>query len=386
MAVYLDHNATTPMDPRVRDAMLPWMGQWWGNPSSVHGFGQAAREAVEEARSQVARLIGARPAEIVFTSSGTEANNAVLFDAARRAHGKGHIVVSAVEHSSIREAVARLEEESAIEVTRVPPGQDGVIDAEAFIGALRPDTILAGLMRANNELGTLQPVAAVGAACQVRGVPLLCDAVQAVGKVEVDVESLGADYLSLGAHKFYGPLGAAALWVRRGRPMEGLLVGGGQERHRRASTENVPAIVGLGKAAELGRVELEQRRAHLLALRERFERGLRAISGAVVHCADAPRLPHTSHIAMLGTEAQTMLIRLDLRGFAVSAGSACASGTPEPSRVLLAMGLPVEEARASMRVSFGPVNTAADVDAFLAALAEEAAALRGAGVGAPLLL
>jgi cysteine desulfurase len=385
MAVYLDHNATTPMDPRVRDAMIPWMGQIWGNPSSVHGFGQAAREAVEEARSQVAQLIGARPAEIVFTSSGTEANNAVIFEVARRAHERGHVVVSAIEHSSIGEAVARLET-AGMEVTRVQPGGDGVIAAAAFNAALREDTVLACLMRANNELGTLQPVAEVGAVCQARGVPLLCDAVQAVGKVAVDAEELGADYLTLGAHKFYGPLGAAALWVRRGRPMEGLLVGGGQERHRRASTENVPAIVGLGKAAELARLELQERRAHLLALRERLEQGLRAIPGAMVHCAGAPRLPHTSNIAVLGTEAQTMLVRLDLRGFAVSAGSACASGAPEPSKVLLAMGLPVEEARSSMRVSFGPVNTAADVDAFLEALAEEAAALRGAAVGAPLLL
>lgn len=385
MAVYLDHNATTPMDPRVRDAMIPWMGQIWGNPSSVHGFGQAAREAVEEARSQVAQLIGARPAEIVFTSSGTEANNAVIFDAARRAHDRGHVVVSAIEHSSIREAILRLEA-VGMEVTRVAPGGDGVIPAAAFIGALREDTVLACLMRANNELGTLQPVAEVGAVCQTRGVSLLCDAVQAVGKIEVDAEQLGADYVTLGAHKFYGPLGAAALWVRRGRPMEGLLVGGGQERHRRASTENVPAIVGLGKAAELARLELQERRAHLLALRERLEQGLQAIPGALVHCAGAPRLPHTSHIAVLGTEAQTMLIRLDLRGFAVSAGSACSSGAPEPSKVLLAMGLPLEEARASMRVSFGPVNSAADVDAFLEALAEEAAALRGAAVGAPLLL
>jgi cysteine desulfurase len=385
MAVYLDHNATTPMDGRVRDAMLPWMGQIWGNPSSIHGFGQAAREAVEEARSQVAQLIGARPAEVVFTSSGTEANNAVIFEVARRAGQRGHVVVSAIEHSSIREAVARLEE-SGMEVTRVAPGEDGVVPAEAFCAALRDDTVLACLMRANNELGTLQPVAEVGAVCSQRGVPLLCDAVQAVAKVEVDVEALNADYLTLGAHKFYGPLGAAALWVRRGRPMEGLLVGGGQERHRRASTENVPAIVGLGKAAELARLELQERRAHLGSLRERFERGLAAIPGAVVHCADAPRLPHTSNIALPGAEAQSLLIRLDLRGFAVSAGSACSSGTPEPSKVLLAMGLPVDEARASVRISFGPVNTAADVDAFLAALGEEVAALRGAALGAPLLL
>jgi cysteine desulfurase len=395
MPTYLDHNATTPLDPRVRDAMLPWLGETFGNPSSVHGYGQAAREAVEEARAQVAALLNARPPEIVFTASGTEANNAVIFETARRAGGARHLVISAIEHPSIREAAARLEE-SGTTVSRVPPGPDGVVSAAAFGAALRPDTSLACLMLANNELGTLQPVREAAEICRSHGVPLLCDAVQAVGKIQVDVEALGCDYLVLGGHKFHGPLGAAALWVRKGRALEAYLVGGSQERRRRASTENVPALVGLGKAAELARLELTARRAKLDALREAFERGLEAIPNAVIHCAGSLRLPHTSNIALRGLDAGALLIRLDLRGFAVSMGSACSSGAVEPSQTLLALGLSRDEALASLRVSFGASNTPEEVDRFLVVLAEEAAALRGvlpgvpagtaASAGAPLLL
>lgn len=373
--IYLDHNATTPVDPRVLDAMLPWLGERFGNPSSVHGFGQAAREAVEDARANVAALIGARPAEIVFAASGTEANNAVLTDAGRRAGGTGHLAISALEHPSVREAAVRLEA-AGLEVTRVSPGPDGVVAAPRFTAALRGDTRLAALMLANNELGTLQPVAEVATRCRQRGVPVLCDAVQAVGKLPVDVGALGVDYLVLGAHKFHGPLGAAALWVRTGVELEGLLVGGGQERRRRAGTENVPAIVGLGRAAELAAAEIEPRAEHLRRLRDAFEDGLAAIPGAVVHCAQAPRVPQTSNFAILGVSAQALLIRLDLRGFAVSTGSACAAGAVEPSQALLAIGLAPEEALSSLRVSFGIGNTAEDVDAFLQALSEESAAVR----------
>jgi cysteine desulfurase len=373
--------------------MLPWLGEIFGNPSSVHGYGQAAREAVEAARAQVAALLNARPAEIVFTASGTEANNAVIFEISRRAGGLRHLVISAIEHASIREAAARLEA-SGTEVTRVQPGPDGVVAAAAFAAAVRADTGLVCLMLANNELGTLQPVAEVAEICRRQGVPLLCDAVQAVGKIQVDVEALGCDYLVMGGHKFHGPLGAAALWVRKGRSLDGFLVGGSQERHRRASTENVPALVGLGKAAELARLELAERRAKLTGLRDRFEAGLAAIPQAIVHCTSAPRLPHTSNIALPGLDASALLIRLDLRGFAVSMGSACSSGAVEPSKTLLAIGLSSEEALASLRVSFGNSNTRDEVDSFLAVLAEETAALRGlvptgAGapaVGAPLLL
>jgi cysteine desulfurase len=384
--VYLDHNATTPLDPRVRQAMLPWLGERHGNPSSLHRFGQAARNAVEEAREQVAALIGGRPPEVVFTASGTEANNTVV---ASVAGGGGHLLISAIEHPSVRQAAARAER-AGVEVSRVPPGADGVVPAAAMVAALRGDTRLVCLMLANNEVGTLQPVAEVAAECRARGIPLLCDAVQAVGKVPVDASRLGADYLVLGAHKFGGPLGAAALWIREGVETDGLLVGGSQERRRRAGTENVPAIVGLGAAAALARLEVGEagaarggggaetgeRPALLSALRYRFEAGLAAIPGAVVHCRTAPRLPNTSHVAFPGAEGEALLIRLDLAGFAVSTGSACSSGTVEPSSTLLAMGLSAAEALCSIRVSFGPSNDPAEVDRFLAALAREVAALR----------
>jgi cysteine desulfurase len=383
-AVYLDHNATTPLDPRVREAMLPWLGERFGNPSSIHRVGQAARNAVEEAREHVAALIGARPPEVVFTASGTEANDTVVASAVERARrsaaGGGHLAISAVEHPSVRQAAARAAR-AGLEVTRVPPGEDGVVPAAAMIGALRPDTLLACLMLANNEVGTLQPVAAVAAECRARGIALLCDAVQAVGKVPVDVASLGVDLLVLGAHKFGGPLGAAALWIRDGVEVESLLVGGSQERRRRAGTENVAAIVGLGAAAALARDEVDgqlrpPRPLQLAALRDRFEAGLRAVPGAIVHCRTAPRLPNTSHVAFTGVEGEALLIRLDLAGFAVSTGSACSSGTVEPSQTLLAMGLSPAEALSSIRVSFGITNRAAEVDRFLPTLAGEVAALR----------
>lgn len=380
--VYLDHNATSPLDPRVRDAMLPWLGELHGNPSSIHRFGQAAREAVENARAEVATLLGAEPPEIVFTSSGTEANNAVVFGAARRAGFRGRLVISSFEHPSVRKAAEAVEKGASgrggegMEVVRIDPASDGVVPAEEVIGALTDDTRLVCLMQANNEVGTLQPVREVADACRERGIPILCDAVQAVGKVPVDVHDLGVDYLTLGGHKFHGPPGTAALWIRSGAVFEPWLVGGSQERRRRASTENVPGAVGLGEACRLARVELDHRHAFLGTLRDRFERGLAKVPGSVVHCAGSPRLPHTSHVAFLGVEGEGLLIRLDLAGFAVSTGSACSSGAVEPSRTLLAMGITPEEALASLRVSFGMTNTEEDVDRFLDALAREVVELR----------
>jgi len=378
--VYLDNNATTPLHPRAREAMLPWLGELHGNPSSIHRFGQAARNAVEEAREKVAALVGARTPEIVLTASGTEANNAVLFDVAGRT-GSGHFVISAMEHPSIREAAARLAQ-AGWQVTQVSPGADGVVPAAAMIESLRPDTRLAALMLANNELGTLQPVAAVAAACRERGIPILCDAVQAVGKIPVDVDELGVDYLTIGAHKFHGPLGAAALWVRKGVEIAPYLMGGGQERRRRAGTENVAALAGFGEAAAAASDELAMRQTFLAGLRDRFEAQLpRRLSsgrtpGAVLHCAGSPRLPNTSHIAIPDVEGESLLIRLDVAGFAVSTGSACSSGTVEPSKTLLAMGLSQEEALSSLRVSFGMMNRPDDVDQFLDVLAREVAELR----------
>jgi cysteine desulfurase len=372
---YFDHNATTPLAPEAREAMLPWLEESFGNPSSIHRYGQAAREAVEKAREQVATLVGAQPVELVFTASGSEANNMVFAHVARTWNGSGHLVISAFEHPSVREAAADLEDQG-MAVTRVPPGADGVVPAEAVIEALQPDTRLVSLMLANNEVGTLQPVAEVAAACRERGVLVLSDAVQAVGKVPVDVTSTGADFVPLAAHKVYGPLGAAALWVRSGVEITPLLRGGSQERRRRASTENVSALAGFGAAAELAERTLDWRWEHFTALRDRFEAGVCRMADGIVHCQESPRLPQTSHVAFGGVEGEALLIRLDLAGFAVSTGSACSSGTPEPSKALLAMGMDPEEALSSLRISFGIDHQAADVDRLLEAVETEVAALR----------
>jgi cysteine desulfurase len=382
MAVYLDHNATTPLHRRAREAMLPWLGERHGNPSSIHSFGQAARNAVEEAREKVAALIGGRPPEVVFTASGTEASNAVLSSIAASAGGRGHLVISAFEHPSVREGAARLEK-AGFEVTRVSPDGDGIVPAAAVLHSLRPDTRLVALMLANNEIGTLQPVAEVAAGCREPGVPVLCDAVQAAGKVPVNAPALGVDYLVLGAHKLNGPLGAAALWVRKDAELDPLLVGGSQERRRRAGTENVPALAGFGEAAAAAREEMDHRTAFLAGLRDRFEADLaRRMPDAVFHCQGSPRLPNTSHVAFPGVEGEALLIRLDLAGFAVSTGSACSSGTVEPSKNLLAMGIPAAEALSSLRVSFGITNTLDEVALFLDALEQETAALRRVSSGA----
>lgn len=384
---YFDHNATTPLDPEVREAMLPWLGGaggsdgLWGNPSSVHRYGQAAREAVEAAREQVARLIDCRtPAEIVFVSSGTEANNAVVASRLGECAPGDRFVVSALEHPSILGAARAGAPRAGVIVDEVPPQEDGVMSASRMVAVAGPGTRLAALMLANNELGTLQPVAELTAALRERGVPVLCDAVQAVGKIAVSVHELGVDYLTLAAHKFHGPLGAAALWIRAGAAFSPLLVGGAQERQRRASTVNVPAVVGFGKACALAARDLPARHARLRLLRERFEAGLAAIPGARVHCAGAPRLPHTSHVAFPGLVGQELMIRLDLLGLAVSTGAACGSGTVRASPILTAMGMAHDEAIASLRVSFGLSNTVEEVDALLPALAQAVAALRSAAV------
>lgn len=373
--VYFDHNATSPLDPRVLEAMLPWLGTRHGNPSSIHREGQEAHGAVEEARRQVADLLGAQPPELVFAASGSEANNAVMAHVARRSSHRGHLVSTAMEHPSILESLIRLEE-AGMEATRVPPTPLGAVDPAEIAAAIRPDTRLVSVMLANNELGTVQPVAEIAAHCRQIGVPILCDAVQAVGKIPVRVDELGVDYLVLAGHKFHGPFGAAALWIRSGVEFSGLIVGGGQERRRRASTENVPAIVGLGATCRLAGEELADRYRLLSGLRDAFEEGVRRIDGAIVHCVEAERLPHTSHVALLGTTGEALMIRLDIEGFAVSTGSACASGALEPSPTLLALGLSHDEALASLRISFGITNTIDQVRQFLPVLAAQVGALR----------
>ncbi len=372
---YFDNNATTPLDPRAAEAMRPWLGERFGNPSSVHRFGQAAREAVEHARCQVAALLGADPLQVVFTASGTEANNTVMAAIGRACQYRGELVISQLEHPSVRVAAEQLAA-AGMTVRRVAPGPDGVIDAGAVAAALSPETRLVALMLANNEVGTLQPVAEVAALCRSLGIPVLCDAVQALGKVPVLVGEMGVDYLTVAAHKCHGPLGAAALVVRPEAGFAPLLLGGGQERRRRAATENVAALVGFGASSESARLTLGPRGRHLTALRDRFEGGLSTIPDVVVHCQSSPRLPHTSHVAFLGVEAESLLVRLDLAGFAVSTGSACSSGVVEPSKTLLAMGISPREALASLRISFGMANSLDEVDRFLAVLPEEVSALR----------
>lgn len=368
MGAYFDNNATTPLDPRVSEAMLPCFGPDHGNPSSVHRAGREARHAVETAREQVAALLGGKASQVVFTSSGTEGNNTVIYATGRLSGFRGHIVTTSLEHPSVGQAAARMAD-MGMEVTQVPPNADGVVEPGAIEAALRQDTQLVCLMLANNELGTLQPVKGVAALCRERGVATLCDAAQAVGKIPVRVDELGVDFLTLGGHKFHAPLGVGALWVREGLTVEPLMVGGSQEDGRRAGTVNVPAVVGLGKAAELAAAELSDRRNLLIEMRTRFERGLASIPDAVVHAAKALRLPHTTHVAFLGISGHALMLKLDEAGYAVSTGSACHSGKPQASPVLLEMGISEEEALASIRVSFGILNTVDEVTAFVETLA-----------------
>jgi cysteine desulfurase len=367
--VYLDHSATTPVDSRVLEAMLPYLTEKFGNASSVHYFGQEARAAVDRARRAVACLIGARPNELVFTSGGTEANNLALrgLCEAAREHGR-HVITSQIEHPSVRGVCDELEKRGW-EVTRLPVYSRGVVKIEDVREALRPDTVLITVMLANNEIGTIQPVAEIAElvreerAAGHRYLWLHTDAVQAAGRLPISVEELGCDLLSMSAHKIYAPKGTGALFVKRGLRMISQIVGGHQERERRAGTESVPNIVAFGVAAELARHELAQRAAHTQALRDKFEAGVRARIEDIVFNGDADaRLPHLSNISFRFIEGEGLLINLDLQGVAVSTGSACSSGTLEPSPVIRALGHNEELARGSIRFSFGKDNTDEDVD------------------------
>ena len=381
--IYLDHSATTPVDPRVAAAMGRALTETYGNPSSVHGFGQQARAAVDRARREVAALIGAKQNEIVFTSGGTEANNLAIrgICEASAAHGR-HIITSAIEHPSVR-GVCDVLEKRGWEVTRLPVYENGIVRLDDLRATLRGDTVLVTLMWANNEIGTIQPVRQIGELIRERrntGQRHLwfhTDAVQAAGRVAVNVDEVGCDLLSMSAHKMYAPKGVGALYVRRGVRLAVQNVGGHQERGRRAGTENVPAIVAFGEAAKLAREEMKERVAHDAALRDLFERRVRESIGDVVMNGDREqRLSHLSNISFRFIEGEGLLINLDLEGVAVSTGSACSSGTLEPSPVIRALGVSDEVARGSIRFSFGKDNTEADVDYVVEVLSRAVERLR----------
>jgi cysteine desulfurase len=373
--VYLDHNATTPVDPRVVDAMLPFLREEYGNPSSLHWFGQRARAAVEEARAAVAALVGAEPADVVFTASGSESDNmAVRGVAARAKEPRRGVVVSAIEHHAVLNAAKGLREDGG-PVAVVRASASGLVDLDDLAVKVDSSTALVSLMLANNETGVVQPVAEAARVARERGALVHCDAVQAAGKVKVDVRALGVDLLTLSAHKLYGPKGTGCLVVKRGTPMAPLVRGGGQERNRRAGTENVAGIVGFGAAARLAVESLEAEAARVAALRDRLEARLLALPGAARN-GDGPRLPNTTNVSFAGAEAEGLLIALDLEGVAVSTGAACAAGAVEPSHVLRAMGFPPERVQSSLRLSLGRSTTEADVDRAADVLASVLAKVR----------
>ena len=375
--IYLDNNASTPMDPEVREAVSAAMDAY-GNPSSVHSYGRRARRVVEEARDEVARLVGARPEEIFFTSGGTEANALAIFGGVRRTGPARPIVTTAIEHPSVRESVARLAEELGVESITVAPDVSGAVDPERILGAAPPGTPLVTLMAANNEYGGLLPVAAVARALRDRGVPVHTDAVQAAGRIPVDAPAWEVDLLSLSAHKMHGPKGVGALYVRKGFPLRPHTPGGGQEKKIRAGTENTSGIVGFGVAARLARERLDEA-GRIAAMRDRLEtRILATVPGTRVAGAAALRLPNTTTILFEGVSGEALLIRLDLEGVAVSVGSACSSGTLAPSPAILALGFSREEARGAVRFSLSRWNTEAEIDRVLALLPEAVAAARGA--------
>jgi cysteine desulfurase len=375
--LYFDHNATTPVAAEVVEAMLPCFSQAYGNASSIHFFGQQAKLLLERARRQTASLLGCRPAEIVFTSGGTEANNLAILGVVRNSsRTRRHVITTAIEHPCVLDACRQLEREG-VEVTRVRVGSDGVVSPDDIRAALKPHTVLVSVMHANNEIGTVQPIQEISAAAHSAGVLMHSDGVQSAGKIPVDVRELGVDFYAFSGHKIYGPKGAGALYVRKTARLQSILFGGHQERGRRPGTENVAGAVGLGAAAELARRELLADAARLERLRDRLERAvLERIPFTGVNGAKARRVPNTTNIYFDCLEGEAMVIALDLKGMAVSTGSACSSGSVEPSHVLTAIGLDAARARASIRFSLGRQNTDEQVDALVEAVEAAAAHLR----------
>jgi cysteine desulfurase len=375
--VYLDHNASTPVHPEVVAAMLPYFGEIYGNPSSVHGFGRDARAAVDAARERVAAFLRVRPDELVFTSGGTESDNFGLKDLAL-ARGRGHLITSTIEHHAVLRSAQALEAQG-FTVTYLRVDAHGMVDPDEVRRSLRPDTIAISVMHANSEVGTIQPVGAIGAIAREAGVPFHVDAVQTFGKVPIDVDALGIDALSFSSHKIYGPKGIAGLYVRRGTKMVSIQHGGEHERRRRAGTENVPGIVGLGKAVEIRGRDMHEEAQRVTALRDRLWQGIQArVPEARLNGHPTERLPGTANICYRNVESESIVLGLDLKGIAVSAGSACTAGSIEPSHVLVAMGVPLDWAMGAVRSSLGRSTTAEDVDYVVASVAEVVAKIRKA--------
>jgi len=374
--VYLDNAATTPLDSRVLESMLPYLGESRGNPSSLHGFGGSARDALEEARGRVAALIGASLGEILFTSGGTESDDLAVLGLARSAGpDKRHAVVSCVEHAAVRETAKRLHSEG-FEVTWIGVDADGLVDSDEFADSLRPDTALAAVVWANNEVGTVEPISELAEVCAEKGVPFHADAVQAVGRVPIDVSQTPVSTLALSGHKLYGPQGIGALYVRDGLSLEPIVYGGGQEKGLRSGTQNVAGIAGFGMAAELAREEMEDRVAHERALRDRIIARTTEVPDVSVNGHRERRLSNNVHLTVSGVEAESLVLFLDSLGYAVGSGSACSSGAHKASPVLLAMGLPEREAFSVVRITVGKQNTEEEVDGFLGAFSTAVTQLR----------
>ncbi len=366
MRIYLDHNATTPVEPAVAEAVSDALLTCFGNASSVHAFGQTAKAALDEARARVATLVGGEPSEIVFTSGGTESDNLAIRGALEAApDGRRHVITSAIEHEAVLNTLKALSAYGCT-TTQLPVDGSGVVDPASLRDALTPETALVTVMHVNNEIGTIQPIAELARLTHEQGALFHTDAVQSGGKLPLDVAALGVDLLSLSAHKFNGPKGVGILWVRRGSRVVAAMTGGRQERNRRAGTENVPAIVGLGVAARIAVAQLDAEGARIGTLRDRLETGVLArVPGTAVNGAPDRRAPTTSNISFDGVEAEALLIALDLEGVAVSTGSACSSGRLEPSHVLKAMGLAPHRAQSSIRFSLGLGNTRDEIDRVL---------------------
>ncbi len=385
MKVYLDNNATTPVDPAVLEAMMPFLQDDFGNASSVHSVGQRARAAVETAREEVAALIGAEPRDIVFTCGGTEADNAAVAGVARALKERGrHIITTRVEHHAVLRTCEALEQEG-FDVTYLGVDESGAISLEELESSVREDTILASIMYANNETGVLQPLRAAAEQLKARGVLLHSDAVQAVGKIPVDVDDLGVDLVSTAAHKLHGPKGVGALFLRSGTPWSPFLLGGGHERNRRGGTENVPGIVGFGKACQIAGRKLAFMDSDIRALRDRLETGLlERVPRTVLNGSRGNRLPHVCNISFCGLQGESLLVSMDFQGISVSTGAACASGSVSPSHVLVAMGLPEERVQGAIRFSLGRFTRAEEIAYTLRVVPDIAAQMsEAAGVREP---